>query len=518
MAGDDAATRSVWQPVAPPVDPPGSPLVWLLLAYLYYYFAVEFGVVVEAALLAVPLYVLLGRYLAGYAETRLQNESLPASERTLVAGTAGAVVLLSVGTAGVYVLDFRGLGAELPSVALSATTTILGLGTLCCWVCFDGLLARDWMCNEGVERPLAWEYAAVLPLFEFALLSQVSALRAGPTLLALPLFGSLVAGRYLVGRTDVGVLPTGTSVLDGFEPDDVPFETPGDGDGRRVLKRLADSWAVTDDVAVAPAAGVATERVRVDRHRRFETSERTVTREEPNHGFGDGGLRAAYDVPDASDRDAVVPERHRRSQIAFPKADTERTELCADCEGTGTEACGCGDGLVTCTNCRGNGLNRAAPTVCSRCGGSGEHVCHTCNGSGQVACDRCDGYATVRKLEVVRRYYTPVTERRAATEWAPESLVTAADGRAPAASDGPDSRAVADGGADVEYDSETRTVTVTAVRYEYDGVEHVCLATDDGTVVAPSAPRSRVRRALPALVLVVVTGASVALGTLTGWF
>ena len=179
--------RGVWQPVAPPVDPPGSPLVWLVLAYLYYYFAVEFGVVVEAALLAVPLYVLLGRYLAGYAETEPQNESLPASERTLVAGTAGAVVLLSVGTAGVYVLDFRGLGAELPSVVLSATTTLLGLGTLCCWVCFDGLLARDWMYNEGVERPLAREYAAVLPLFEFALLSQVSAPRAGPTLLVLPL-------------------------------------------------------------------------------------------------------------------------------------------------------------------------------------------------------------------------------------------------------------------------------------------------------------------------------------------
>ncbi|GAB3416378.1 hypothetical protein GCM10027435_13630 [Haloparvum alkalitolerans] len=194
----------------------------------------------------------------------------------------------------------------------------------------------------------------------------------------------------------------------------------------------------------------------------------------------------------AADRDSFVPDEFESLELDFPIPESERVDVCTNCDGNGRNRCtNCdGSGANRCGRCNGSGTNSDQSATCSKCGGSGTVVCDSCSGNGSTTCGTCDGTGETYKMDFVRRTYDPTETVEVETDRTPDKYVEDAEGQKITT----EKNAPADD--EIRNETEIREVPVSILDYEYDGDEYTVYHVD-GEPRARSYPKSTTRKVLP---------------------
>lgn len=322
--------------------------------------------------------------------------------------------------------------------------------------------------------------------------------------------------------------------------------------GDEFLVALGNTWKAPDDLAdratVTNVVSETAEKHIIDTLYVEETVEETTLAEstyqslvEETTNFDDryDAQPADYteDTVEVLTHGAPTQRCHRCDgdlEISCTKCSTGKI-TCSGCRGSGSVSCDCRNGKIRCDTCRGTGKvtqndDRVQCTnchgrgswQCKECGGRGSYRCPTCAGSGKVTCGRCGGtqiiscptceaegyvYAVMKgKLE-----FTAEQEIHGISDiGVPERKITAASGtRFDERTISFNPPALGERGK-LRQTTEYRLVPAIKTTYTYDDAEYD-LFDVDGSLHAPSYPKSTYRRIAPylALLLIVLIGAGV---------
>ena len=267
-----------------------------------------------------------------------------------------------------------------------------------------------------------------------------------------------------------------------------------DGAETEILEQYAEeNWGVVNDL-VDEAAPTNLEGVectkRIHRTLAFDDEERFG--ELSTNEAQRSDVQSEFMDVHAADRDSFVPDEFESLELDFPIPESERVDVCTDCDGNGRNRCtSCdGSGANRCGRCNGSGTNSDQSATCSKCGGSGTVICDACSGNGSTTCGTCDGTGETYKMDFVRRTYDPTETVEVETDRTPDKYVEEAEGRKITT----EQNATADD--EIRNETEIREVPVSILDYEYDGDEYTIFHVD-GEPRAPSYPKSTTRKVLP---------------------
>lgn len=274
------------------------------------------------------------------------------------------------------------------------------------------------------------------------------------------------------------------------------------GDGTEILEQLQNNtWGAVSDVvekSIIRNYNTIECYKNVQKHINYEDN--GVIFEVPKSKTQRVSTNSRFEDIKASNRDQFIPDKFEEGVAEFVFEGTERVGPCSICDGNTRVQCPTcgGSGYNQCGSCNGSGTNYDDSARCSKCGGSGTFACQNCDSVGHVACDVCKQEGTTRKVDIVRRHFTPKEDIFGEGSGVPEDYITNADGEFVET----EKKELRSG--EIRREVDIYRVPVEKVQYVYDDKDFEVFRVEGDKIEAESFPKNQARRMLPYAVAVAV--------------
>jgi hypothetical protein len=276
----------------------------------------------------------------------------------------------------------------------------------------------------------------------------------------------------------------------------------GNGDGTEILEQLKNNtWgAVSDVVENSIIRNYDTIECHKKAQKYINYEDNELIYEVPKSKTQRVSTDSRFEDIKASNRDQFIPNKFEEGVAEFVLEGTERVGACSICDGNTRVQCPTcgGSGYNQCGRCNGSGTNYDNTARCGKCGGSGTFACQNCDSVGHVACDVCNQEGTTRKVDIVRRHFTPKENVVGEGSGVPEEYITNADGEFV------ETEEKEPKSGEIRREVDIYRVPVEKVQYVYDDKDFEIFRVEGKEIEAESFPKNQARRMLPYAVAVAV--------------